>query len=200
MSFALAALTFGFVAGLKPGPLGIFVIHQTMSKGHFSGFMASLTPIITDGPIIVLTLILTQQFSDLDWFISGVSICGAIYLAYISYKIVRAPGDIDPYSGGGGASSLGTAIKINVLNPAPYIFWLTIGSSYLAMGSKIDVVLFIACLSLSLCATKFGVAVLIRKLAGKFNTRIYSIILKALTLPLLAFSIRLMYSGISVWL
>jgi threonine/homoserine/homoserine lactone efflux protein len=47
MYFVLAALTFGVVAGIKPGPLGVYVIHQTMSKGLYSGFLASLAPIVT---------------------------------------------------------------------------------------------------------------------------------------------------------
>lgn len=199
MYFALSALTFGFVAGLKPGPLGIFVIHQTMSKGNLHGFFASLAPIITDGPIIILTLLLTQQFNDLSWFVSAVSICGALYLAYISYRIYGAQSGFDSAVTNLSDSSLRTAIKINVLNPAPYIFWLTIGSSYLSVGSKFEVVIFIVCLSVSLCATKFGVAVLIKKLGEKFNARVYSIILKALALPLIFFSVRLFYSGISIW-
>jgi hypothetical protein len=51
--FFFAALSFGLAAGLKPGPLGIIVIQQTLSKGLRAGVRASLAPLITDGPIII---------------------------------------------------------------------------------------------------------------------------------------------------
>jgi len=158
------------VAGLKPGPLGVFVIHQTMSKGTYNGFMASLAPIVTDGPIILLALLLTLQLNDITWFISAISIIGSVYLAHIAYKIFRTPSGINPDSGDNN-SSFTTAVKINFLNPAPYIFWLTIGSSYIFMGSNSDAGVFIFFSIFSLCLTKFGVALAIKKLGEKFNPR-----------------------------
>jgi threonine/homoserine/homoserine lactone efflux protein len=44
------------------------------------------------------------------------------------------------------------AMKINFLNPAPYMFWLTIGSSYILMGSELEAAIFIVCAIFSLCA------------------------------------------------
>jgi threonine/homoserine/homoserine lactone efflux protein len=200
MSFALAALTFGVVAGLKPGPLGVFVIHQTMSKGKVQGFVSSLAPILTDGPIILLALLLTLQFNEIDWFISLISIFGSIYLVNIGYKIFKEPNNLNPSGSGGVQSSLATAMKINFLSPAPYIFWLTIGTSYILMGTEFDAAVFIVCALLSLCFTKFLVAAAIATLGSKFNPRVYSVILRSLSVPLLVFSVQLMYSGVSIWL
>lgn len=197
MNFALAALTFGLVAGLKPGPLGIFVIHQTMSKSNRHGILASMAPLITDGPIILLALLLSLKFDDVGWFISAISILGAAYLANIAYKIFNAPMSINPNGNVEAGSSFSTAIKINFLNPSPYIFWLTIGSSYLLMGTVIEASIFITCALVSLCATKYIVALSIKSLGQRFNPRIYSMILRSLSLPMLAFSVHLLYSGIS---
>jgi threonine/homoserine/homoserine lactone efflux protein len=200
MSFVLAALTYGLAAGLKPGPLGVFVIHQTMSKGSFQGFMSSLAPVLTDGPIILLSLLLTLQINELNWFISIISILGSAYLANIACKIFKAPSRINPSENGSGKSSLATAIKINFLNPAPYIFWLTIGSGYILMGSELEAEIFIVCAISSLCSTKFVIAVAIKKLGERFDPRIYAMILKSLSLPLLVFSTQLLYSGVSIWM
>ena len=200
MDFALAALTFGLVAGLKPGPLGVLVIHETMAKGNLQGFMASLAPLLTDGPIIVLALLLTLQLNDLNWFISIISIIGSAYLVRISYQILRAPNSINPTSQVDSKASLVAAVKINFLNPAPYIFWLTIGTSYILMGSELEVAIFIACALLSLCATKFIVAVTIKNLGEKFSPKVYATILKSLSLPLLLFSAQLLYSGVTAWI
>lgn len=200
MYFALVGITFGVVAGLKPGPLGVFVIHQTLSKGTYSGFMASLAPLVTDGPIILLALLLSIQLSDLSWFVSVISISGAFYLSHIAYKIFKAPNSINPRGAGDEESSLVAAVKINFLNPTPYIFWFTIGSSYIVMGSNFEAGMFIICSILSLCITKFSVAFVINKLGTRFSPKIYSNVLKSLSLPLFVFSGQLLYSGISIWM
>ncbi len=197
MFFAITALTLGLAAGLKPGPLGVYVIHQTMSRGNTHGFLASLAPIITDGPIIALALCLTLQLEDLHQIIGLISLTGSLYLLLTAYKILKSPNNINLIGTINKSSSLTTAIKINFLNPAPYIFWLTIGSSYLLMGTNIDAAIFIICALLSLCLTKFCVAILVKQLGNRFNSKTYALFLKALALPLIVFSIQLFITGIN---
>jgi threonine/homoserine/homoserine lactone efflux protein len=197
MSFAIIALTFGLVAGLKPGPLGVFVIHETLTKGLLRGFLASLAPLLTDGPIILLALYLSLHLNDFNWFISIISILGSLYLAYLAYKIYRTPKGINPNSTDN-ASGFFTAVKINLLNPSPYLFWLTIGSSYILLGTKVEAGIFIVCVLFSLCLTKYAVAYSIKVLGQRFNPRVYSMLLRSLALPLLLFSAQLMYSGVSL--
>ena len=200
MTFALAALTFGLVAGLKPGPLGVFIIHETMAKGNFHGFLASLAPLLTDGPIILFALLLTLQLNDLTWFVSAISIVGSAYLIRVAYTIIRSPTSINPSAQSGGKQSLFTAVKINFLNPSPYLFWLTIGTSYILMATSIEAAIFIIFALFSLCSTKFAVAVLVTKLGSKFSPNLYGAILKSLSLPLMVFSAQLLYSGVVMWL
>ena len=66
--FFFSALSFGLAAGLKPGPLGIVVIQQTLSRGLRSGLRASMAPLITDGPIIIAALWFLSQFKSIDLF------------------------------------------------------------------------------------------------------------------------------------
>lgn len=197
MDFVFPALTFGLAAGLSPGPLSVFVIHQTMSKSNVHGMLASLAPLITDGPIIVLALLLTLQLESLDWFISAISILGAMYLLRLAYKIFTAPASINPNESKASDSGLFTAVKINFLNPSPYIFWFTIGGSYILMGDKFDAALFVSCMLMSLSLTKYCVAFTVKTLGQRFNSKIYSAILRSLSLPLLGFSAQLFYTGIS---
>ena len=196
MQFALVAITLGLAAGLKPGPLGIFIIHQTLSRGNRQGFVASLAPFITDGPIILLALYLTLVLKDVSGFIAGVSILGALYLATIAYKILKAPTAINP-DGKGVSTSLWDAVKINFLNPSPYIFWLTIGGSYISMGTHLDAAVFIVFTLLTLSLTKYGVALSIKSLGTRFSPEKYALLLKSLALPLIIFSCHLMFSGIN---
>jgi len=198
MNIILTGLTLGLTAGLKPGPLGIFVIHQTMTKGSKDGFIASLAPWISDGPIILLSLFLTVALKDLTWFVSLISLAGSLYLISIAVKILKAPHSINPSKGGGSSSLLG-AVKVNLLNPSPYIFWLTIGGGIISKGTLLEGVLFIAAALGTLSMTKFTVAVLMQRLGKRFNPKIYSLVLRALSLPLFLFSGQLLYSSIVIW-
>lgn len=197
MTYALAAFTFALAAGLKPGPLGVFVIHQTMTRGHKQGFIASLAPLITDGPIIFLALLLSSQLKEITGLVALISMVGSVYLASLAIKIFNAPLSINPGNGGSDGSSLITAIKINFLNPSPYLFWLTIGSSYILMASNAEALLFIFSALITLCLVKYLVALFVNYFGERFDARLYSILLRSLSLPMMLFSIQLMASGVS---
>jgi len=119
----LAAITFGLVAGLNPGPLGVYVIHQTMSKGYLHGLVASCTPFLTDLPILILVVLLTVKIGEQAWFVSAVSFAGAAYLARLAYRMFKSSDRIDPSQGEGQKIDWLTGVKMNFLNPVPYIFW-----------------------------------------------------------------------------
>ena len=87
--YALSAFIFGLTAGFKPGPLGIVVIQQTLEHGLKHGIKASLAPVITDGPIILVSLLVLSQFKEVAPFIGILSFVGGLYLLWISFKIFR---------------------------------------------------------------------------------------------------------------
>ncbi|HAY44822.1 MAG TPA: hypothetical protein DCY55_00865 [Gammaproteobacteria bacterium] len=212
MSFVIAAFTFGLAAGLNPGPLGVFVIHQTLAKGYRSGVLASLIPFLTDLPIGLLVVLLTLQLGETPWFVVSISAIGSIYLAWMAYRIFNSPGSIDPSKpefnaddsvreadtkpAPVGILDWQTGLKMNFLNPVPYIFWGTVGGVYIIKGTVLEAGIFILCMLLTLSSTKFIVAVLIRFLGQRFSPRVYSGILRSLSLPMLLYSGRLMYSAI----
>jgi len=199
IEYVLAALTFGLTAGLKPGPLGVFVIHQTLSRGYKHGFLASLAPLLTDGPIIALAVFLALSLKEMNVFVSVISIIGGLYLALIAVKILKMPNSLE-LEQGDDVSSLYTAVKINLLNPSPYLFWMTIGSSYLIMGTKSESFTFVIVTLGSLCLTKYLVALSIKELGAKFSPSFYVKIIKFLALPLLIFSGQLLLTGFSDFL
>ena len=196
MGYVIAAITFGLAAGLNPGPLGVFVIHQTMSRGIRAGLVASCTPFVTDLPIVILVVVLTFKLGDLDWFVSVISIAGALYLAFIAYRILKSPGQIDPSAVAHVKIDWLTGLKMNFLNPVPYIFWGTVGSIYINKGTIFEACVFVTVMILTLCSSKFLVALAVRFLGERFNPRIYSIILRSLSVPMLLFSGKLLHSGI----
>ena len=193
MEIFIAALTLGITAGLKPGPLGIYVIHQTLSHGARAGLLASVAPFVSDGPIILGSFLLVNAFKQFDLFITTVSVLGAMYIAYIAIKIINT-GPIAQQAAHAPSSFL-TAVKINLLNPAPYIFWSTVGGTYLLQNDLFDATGFALLFLATLSSTKFIMAISIKQLGDRFSDRLIAYLLKLLAVFLMFFAVRLLYSA-----
>jgi threonine/homoserine/homoserine lactone efflux protein len=190
MELIIAALTFGITAGLKPGPLGIYVIHQTLSHGARSGLLASFAPFISDGPIIFGSFLLINLFRQFDLFITIITVLGALYIAWVAIKLIIAtPSTQQPASA---PSSFLTAVKINLLNPAPYIFWGTVGGTYLLQNDLPEAILFALLFLATLSITKFIMALTIKSLGSRFSNMYITYTLKILALLLMFFAVRLL--------
>ena len=155
--YVLSAFVFGLTAGFKPGPLGIVVIQQTLTHGLKYGIRASLAPIITDGPIIFAALAILTQFKDIALFVGILSFIGGLYLLWLSLKILKLK-EINVSKSLGNPTSLGTAIKVNLLSPNPYLFWFTVGGTYLARGNQAESIAFVVVAIGTLVLAKMVVA------------------------------------------
>jgi threonine/homoserine/homoserine lactone efflux protein len=140
--FFLSALSFGLAAGLKPGPLGVIVIQQALSRGLLAGVRASLAPLITDGPIIIAALWFLSQFKSIELFAAALSLVGGAYLLWLSARMFRV-NDISLTGKLKSQSSLATAVKVNILNPRPYLFGFTVGGNYIIRGSTAESLVFV---------------------------------------------------------
>lgn len=195
MEYAIAAFIFGLTGGLKPGALSVYVIHVTLTKGEKAGLLASLAPFVSDGPIILLSLLILSQGRQFEFFIAGLSLAGAAYLIFIALKIftteveMAKPGSNTP-------ASFMTAVKLNLINPAPYLFWGTVGGAYLARATLQDASVFIIVMLGTLAITKFSIALLIKSMGHRLNSRYYSYVLRVLALLLLVFAVRLGSNGL----
>jgi len=193
MELIIAALTLGMTAGLKPGPLGIYVIHQTLLHGARSGLLASFAPFVSDGPIILGSFLLVNTFKQYDIFITLISVLGALYIAFIAIKlIIASPIPQQPTKA---PSSFLTAVKINLLNPAPYIFWSTVGGTYLLQNDLAHAAMFAILFLATLSITKFIMALSIKTLGDRFSDRLIAHVLKLLAIFLLFFALRLFISA-----
>lgn len=195
MELIIAALTFGITAGLKPGPLGIYVIHQTLSHGARSGLLASFAPFVSDGPIILGSFLLINSFRQFDIFLTLISLLGALYIMWIATRLlIVTPVTQQPSSA---PSSFLTAVKINLLNPAPYIFWSTVGGTYLLQNDLPEAILFALLFLATLSITKFIMALTIKTLGSRFSDRYITYTLKILALFLMYFAVRLLLNAFS---
>lgn len=140
MLFLIArGITLGFTAGVLPGPLQTYLINTTLLLGWRRSLIIIFAPLIMDGPLIVLVLFFFRQFPP--ELLRGLQIAGGLFvlwLAWGAWKQVRAGVSIGPGEDGAVDSTqrqiMARAVLMNVLSPAPYVFWTTVNGPLLIQG------------------------------------------------------------------
>ena len=66
ISYLTIGIILGFSAGFAPGPLLALVISETLRHNIRSGIKVALAPIVTDLPIILISLFILAKLSDSD--------------------------------------------------------------------------------------------------------------------------------------
>lgn len=193
-------LVFGMAAGFSPGPLLTLVITETLTHGFSSGVKVALAPIVTDIPIVIVTLLVATQLSNIDNVLGIISLIGSCYVLYMAYESTRQKEqnnsrvDVKP-------RSLTKGIFTNVLSPHPYLFWLSVGAPTVAKSVNIGAaapILFIGGFYLLLVGSKVLLAVLVGKSSSFLNGAAYMYTMKFLALILGIFSIMLFVDGLTL--
>ncbi len=191
-------LILGLTAGLSPGPLLTLVVSETFQHGFPAGARIALAPIITDAPIVLVTLLVATQLSNVDHVLGVISLIGGCYVLYIAYESSRQK-EREDRQWQPGHRSLAKGVLANALSPHPYLFWLTIGAPTVAKSINAGIVapvLFIGCFYLSLVGSKILLAVLVGKSRYLLSGTPYTYTMKFLALTLGIFGIALFIDGL----
>lgn len=125
LAFLLRGLVLGLPAAAQPGPFQAYLLSQTMKNGWRRTLPAALAPLLSDGPIIVLVVLILTQLPA--WFLRAVQIAGGLFILYLAWRAwdTFRQGQFATVQEGDEAvrQSLGEAAVMNLLNPNPYIFW-----------------------------------------------------------------------------
>jgi threonine/homoserine/homoserine lactone efflux protein len=199
MMTALASgVLLGFSAGLFPGPMLALVLAQTIRHGSREGCKIALAPLVTDAPIILVTLLLASKLAELRPLLGIVSIAGAVfvlYLAWESFRPVRQEADAPAQR----PRSWFKGIVTNLLNPHPWLFWLTVGAAILAktiaQGWLVAAV-FLFGFYLLLVGSKVMVAVLAGRSRNLLAGRAYRVVMRVLAVLLALFALLLVREGL----
>ena len=201
----VAALTAGMIlglsAGLAPGPLLALVITQTLKHNAVEGIKVAAAPLMTDLPIILLSLYVLTELTGLNIILGIVSFVGACYLVYLSYESIRIK-NIENEASAERPQSLKKGSIINFLNPHPYLFWITVGSPFVLKSWKDNAVapfLFILGFYLLLVGSKVILALLLGRYGSFLTGKIYSYIMHGLAGALVLFALFLFKDALSLW-
>lgn len=133
--YIVQGVVYGFAAAVQPGPFQTFLISQTLLKGWQRTLVAALAPLVSDGPIIVLCLLVLSRVPV--WFERFLYIAGGLFILYLAYGAYRSWRNFDPAlpsTETGARQSLLKAALMNALSPGPYLFWSLVTGPILLRG------------------------------------------------------------------
>lgn len=197
IDFLTIGLILGLSAGLTPGPLLTLVIAESLQHGARAGIKVALAPIISDLPIILLTLLIASKLSGFQQGLGFISLAGGVFILFTGYSCMRT----EPLAVSSNPEAPGSLLKgivANVLNPHPYLFWISVGAPTMSKALKtgiMAVAAFLVTFYLMLVGSKIILAVVAGTSGAFLSGRIYLYTLRVLGLLLLVFAVVLFRDG-----
>ena len=134
--YLLQGLGYGGAAAAQPGPFQAYLLSQTLKNGLRSTLVAALAPLMSDGPIVLLVLLVLTQMPD--WFVAALRFGGGFFLLYLAYKAFRSAREMVVTAVAQPTTekrqSIREAALMNMLSPNAYIFWSTIAGPIFLEG------------------------------------------------------------------
>ena len=186
--YLLQGIGYGLAAASQPGPFQTYLISQTLTRGWKRTLPAALAPLVSDGPIILICVLVLSQVPA--WLERILYIAGGLFILYLAYGTYNSWKNFDsrlPSVETGTQQSILKAALMNALSPGPYIFWTLVTGPILLKGWRETPVNGIGFLtgfyvtlvsSLAALILIFGTAA---KLGPKFNRMLLGISAIALT-------------------
>jgi len=115
---------FAFAAAVQPGPLLAFLLSRVAISGWRRTLPAAFAPVISDGPIAILVLLVLNRFAG--GFEHILKATGGILLLYFAGSTLvgwrrekRGTASEAPSA----PQTLFQAVAVNLVNPGPYLGW-----------------------------------------------------------------------------
>jgi len=132
-TYIILGFTYAFAAAVQPGPLQAYLISQTLTNGWRRTLPAALSPLISDGPVILLVLFvlsrLPAHFEQLLQCAGGIFL---LLLAWRAFSTWRNRRESQATTDSSVRRGVLKAVVVNLLNPGPYLGWsLVMGPLFL---------------------------------------------------------------------
>jgi threonine/homoserine/homoserine lactone efflux protein len=135
-AYFFQGLLLGFPAAAQPGPFQAYLLSQVTQQGWRRTLPAALAPLLSDGPIILLVLLVLTQLPPS--VLSLIQVVGGLFILYLARgawrNFVQMGGNPATTAKEEEATvapprkqSIWEAALMNFLNPNPFLFWGTVG-------------------------------------------------------------------------
>jgi len=124
LEYVLIGGGFALAAAAQPGPLQAFLIARVAADGWRRTLPAALAPVISDGPIALLILVVLHNVAR--GFESSLKAVGGLVFLYLAGRTLVAwrharAGEIPKAQSA--PRTLLQAVAVNIVNPGPYLGW-----------------------------------------------------------------------------
>jgi threonine/homoserine/homoserine lactone efflux protein len=197
--YLIFGITYAFAAAIQPGPFQTFIISQTLKNGWKRTLPAAFAPMLSDGPIIILVLLILNNIPPA--FIKFLQIGGGLFLLYLAYGSFNSFLNFDKLKKpeeNKTNSTLLKAVLVNILNPAPYIGWSLIMGPMFIKGyreSAINGIVLIAAFYITIVICQAGI-ILLFGLARNLGPKVTRITLGIASFGLAVFGVYLLWQGV----
>jgi threonine/homoserine/homoserine lactone efflux protein len=120
--YLLQGIGYGLAAASQPGPFQTYLISQTLTRGWKRTLPAALAPLVSDGPIILICVLVLSQVPE--WLQRILYVAGGLFILYLAYGAFRSwrnfNSQFQPVDTAEKQSVLKAAL-MNALGPGPYI-------------------------------------------------------------------------------
>jgi threonine/homoserine/homoserine lactone efflux protein len=198
--FLSIGVILGLSAGFMPGPLLTLVISETLQHNTKAGVKVALAPVITDFPIVVLTLFVLAKLANFHGILGGLSLIGGFVILLMGYKSIRIKG-VELNFQNTKPKSLAKGVLVNILSPHPYLFWFGVGGPIMTKAMNQTIIaplVFILSFYFCLVGSKVLLAILTGKSKSFLSGNIYIFIMRFLGLVLCVLALILFYDGLKL--
>ena len=195
LTYLLQGAALGIAAAITPGTFQTYLISESLTGGFRRSAPIAFAPLISDLPIILLSLFLLNQLPEN--FIGIISIAGGVFALYLAWRLWgnwRKGAELQT-ADAENSGTLRRGVIANFLTPGPYLFWSLLSGPILLTALRQSIAFgaafllgFYGVLILSL----LGIALLFSQ-ARRLGPRVVHIML------LVSIIILVIFAGLLIW-
>jgi threonine/homoserine/homoserine lactone efflux protein len=103
------------------------LVAQTLRYGTREGWKVAAAPVLTDAPIVAVSVLVLAQLAGRAKLMGVVALLGGAYLLWLAWGSLRfRPARTQAWQDAPG--SVRKALATNLLNPHVYLFWTAVGA------------------------------------------------------------------------
>ena len=200
LTYMFQGLALGFAAAIQPGPFQAYLLSKSLKNGWKRTLPVALAPLISDSPIIILVIVILTQLPI--WFQQALQVAGGIFLLYLAANAFRdflQPQETEIDVEGAGGSVIKAGI-LNLLNPNPYIFWISVGGPILVAGWRISMVHALSFLGgfYAVMIGSLAIFIIVFGKVGEIGSGVNKVLSGVAALALLLFGAYLILTGTNI--
>jgi threonine/homoserine/homoserine lactone efflux protein len=201
LEFLSVGMLLGLAAGFSPGPLLVLVISETLRHNIRAGIKVCIAPLVTDIPIILISLLILNRLSDFKPALGCISMLGGLFILYLGYESLKTRGmklNLSSIR----SSSFRKGVITNALNPHPYIFYMTVGAPIIFKSihqNFLSTVAFVGSFLLLLVGSKVVLALVVERSRSFLQGPVYIWAMRTLGALLLFFAFILFRDGLRLF-